>query len=65
MCSGTPAWRRLIDRLPAADERISLITDMFSDHDETEAIERLHGDDAQSFVDVIDEVFPHSFVSKE
>ena len=41
-----------------------LVTDMFSDRDETEAIKRLHGDDAQSFVDVIDKAFHRSFVSK-
>ena len=41
----------------AKDERISLITDVFSDHDEIQAVGHLRGDDAQSFVNVIDEVF--------
>ena len=59
MCSGTPAWKRLIDRPLFKDERIALITDLFSDRDETEAVKRLSGDDAQAFVDVIDEVLPH------
>jgi len=49
----------LIDRPLAKDQRISLITYMFSNRDETEAVKRLSGDDAQSFVDVIDEVLPH------
>jgi len=54
----------LIDRPLATDQRISLITAIFSDHDETEAVKRLSGDDAQSFVDVIDEVLPSSLVSE-
>ena len=64
MCSGIPAWRRLINRLLTKDERIPLITDIFSDYDELEDVKRLHRDDAQSFVDVIDEVFPHSYPRK-
>ena len=52
----------MIDRPLATDERISLITDMLSDHDETEAVKNLSGSDAQSFVDVVDEVLPHSFI---
>ena len=58
MCSGIPAWKRLIDRPLAKDERISLIADIFSDRDETEVVKCLRGGDAQSFVDVIDEVLP-------
>ena len=49
----------MINRPLAKDERISLITDIFSDRDETEVVKCLSGDDAQSFVDVIDEVLPH------
>ena len=60
--SGTPAWKRLIDRPLAADERITLITAIFSDRNETEVVRRLCGDDAQRFVDVIDEVFRRSSV---
>ena len=62
--SGVPAWRRLIDRPLASDERISLITDIFSDHDETEEVKLLHGEDAQAFVDIIDEVFPRDYFVK-
>ena len=63
MCSGIPAWKRLVNRPLTKDERISLITDIFSDPEETEVVKRLRGDDAQSFVDVIDEVLPHSHLN--
>lgn len=59
--SGIPAWKYLIGRPLGLDERISLISDIFSDHDETREVRRLCGDDAQSFVDLVDEVFPCSF----
>ena len=62
--SGIPAWKRLISHPHGADERISLITEVFN-HGETQAVRRLTGDDAQSFVDVIDEVFPDPFVTGE
>ena len=55
-------WKRLINRPLSADERISLITTIFSDRNETEAVSHLCGDDAQSFVDVIDEVFHRSYI---
>ena len=58
MRSGIPAWKRLTDRPLAADECISLITDLFSDRNEIEVVEGLSGDDAQSFVDVMDKVLP-------
>ena len=60
MYSGIPAWKRLIDRPLTKDERIPLITNIFSDYDELEDVKRLYRDDAQSFVDVVDEVLPHS-----
>ncbi|KAF9647762.1 kinase-like protein [Thelephora ganbajun] len=53
---GIPVWKSLINCPLAMDERISLITVIFSDRKETEAVKRLRGDDAQSFVDVIDEM---------
>ena len=58
ICSGTPAWKRLIDHPLTSDERISLIKDIFSDRNETEIVRHLVGDCAQSFVDVIDQVIP-------
>ena len=64
MFNRIPAWKRLIIRPLVANERVSLITYIFSDRDETEAVKRLRGDDAQSFVDVVDEVLPHSFISE-
>lgn len=57
-----PAWKRLVDHPPVTNECISLIEEIFSDPDETEAVKYLCGDDAQSFVDVIDEVLSHSFI---
>jgi len=55
--STIPAWKRLTDRPLDANERISLITDIFSDRSKIDAVRHLRGNDAQSFVDVIDEVF--------
>ena len=52
-----PAWKRLTDRPLDVNERIPLIADIFSDRSEIEAVRRLRGNDAQSFVDVVDEVF--------
>ena len=37
------------------DERVSLITMIFSDRNEIEMIGQLSGNDAQAFVDMIDE----------
>ena len=54
----------MIDHPLPIGERVSLIADMFSDRDETEAIKRLQGNDAQMFVDVVDEVFSHSSYQK-
>ena len=56
--SGPPAWKRLIARPLTTHERTSMIKDIFSDRDEIEVVNRLCGDDARSFVDVIDEVPP-------
>ena len=38
------------------DERADLMTSIFLDRDELEALEYLSGNDAQTFVDAIDEV---------
>jgi hypothetical protein len=40
------------------DKRISLITSIFSDPREVEVVGHLFGDDAQTFVDVLDKVRP-------
>jgi len=53
-------WKRSIDRPIAIDKRISLITAIFSCRRVAEAVKCLRRDDAQAFVDVVDEVLPHS-----
>ena len=58
-------WKRLIDHPLAVAERVSLIVDLLSDRNETEAAKCLSGDDAQSFVNVVDEVIPHAFTSED
>ena len=55
-------WKQLIDRPFTTDERASLIVDLFSDPDEIEALKDLSGSDAQSFIDMVDEVRIHSHV---
>ena len=61
-CGDAPVWKHLIDRPFTTDERISLIADLFSDRDEIEALKDLSGSDAQSFIDMVDEVPFHSHV---
>ena len=56
--SELPAWKQLISRTSTTDERISLITTIFVDRDQVEMVMRLSGDDAQTLVNVIDEVRP-------
>jgi len=58
-------WKRLIDCALGTNERMPLIADIFSNHDETEAVKCLSGDDAQSFVDVVDEVLSYIFLTSE
>jgi len=55
-------WKRSIDQPIAIDKRISLITAIFSNRGVAEAVKRLSKDDAQAFVDVVDEVISHSFI---
>ena len=55
-------WKHLADRPFTTDERVSIIADLFSDPDEIEALKDLSGSDAQSFVDMVDEVSFHSHV---
>lgn len=56
MYSENPAWKRLIDTAPNTNERISLITAIFSNHDQVEMVGNLNGNDAQRFLDVTHEV---------
>jgi len=56
LCSKHPAWKQLISHTLATDERISLITTIFLDENQVKMVERLSGDDAQTFIDKIDEV---------
>ena len=65
MCSDILAWKRLIDHPLSTAERVSLITEIFSDRDRTEAVRRLSEEDAQSFIDVVDEVPSDSFTSED
>ena len=52
----------LIDLPFTKDQRVSLIEDLFSDGSEMEALKDLGGGDAQSFIDMVDEVSHHSCV---
>lgn len=54
--NGTPLWKCLVDRSLTSDELTSLITDISSEQEDTEIAKGLTGNDAQTFVDVIDEV---------
>jgi hypothetical protein len=52
---GAPGCERLIRRAFASDELFSLLEAIFSSKDEVDKIRCLFGDDAQAFVDVMDE----------
>jgi len=54
--SEDPPWRQLIKSTLNAHERILLITAIFSDNNQIKTVSKLSGDDAQAFIDVIDEV---------
>jgi hypothetical protein len=56
VCSELPAWKRLISHTLVTHERISLITTIFSDDNQVEMVRDLSGDDAQTFINTIDEV---------
>ena len=53
-------WKRSTNRPIAIDKRISLIKAIFSDRYVAETVKRLSREDVQAFVDVVDEVLPHS-----
>jgi len=54
--TNSPAWKRLISHTLTTEERISLITEIFSHRDQVVMVGRLYGDDAQTFIDAVDEV---------
>lgn len=51
----------MIDPSLDPKKRVALIGAIFSDSDELDMARRLCGEDAQSFVDIADEVFARSF----
>ena len=54
-----PACERLISHTLSQDEVIPLIEAIFTSQDEVNMIDHLHGDNAQTFIDVVHEVrFP-------
>ena len=57
----------MISHTLTMDERIPLITAIFTDHIQVQMVANLSGDDAQSFINVIDEVSSHvlTFMFKE
>jgi len=60
VCSGPPTWKRLTSCPLVTRKCIPLVAAIFSDKKEIGVVQSLHGDDAQAFIDVIDEVFPHA-----
>ena len=60
--SEIPVWKRLINSPLTTDERVSLITDLFSDPDETNTLKALSKSDAQSVINVMDGVLVHSHI---
>ena len=54
------SWERLIRSPPAEYERVSLITNIFSNRDEIEMVRHLCEDDAQAFINVVYEVRPYT-----
>ena len=64
MCSELPAWKRLISYPLSTGERTSLLISIFDDRNEAEAVGHLFGGDAQTFVNVIDEVRIHTLLPR-
>jgi len=63
--SDLPTWKWLISYPLSTHECTSLVTSIFSDRDDVEAVGRLSGDDAQAFIEVIYEVGMRSITSEE
>ena len=53
-----PLRKRLISHTAGRDERIRLIATIFSDDDQVKVVGPASGDDAQTLINVIDEVSP-------
>ena len=49
----------------AMDVQMALMTDIFSDPEEIKVVKGLYGQDAQSFIDMIDRVLSHPFFSED
>ena len=50
------AWKLLVDPALPVGKRIDLVTSIFSDHSEIKRVANISGDDAQAFINAIDEV---------
>ena len=50
----------MINHAFTTHERIYLITRIFSDRDQVDMVRNLSGDDAQNFIDMMDEVSLHT-----
>ena len=55
-----PSWKRLIGDTLTIDERVSLITAIFSDRNQAKMVGYLSGDDAHTFINMMDEVSHHT-----
>jgi hypothetical protein len=54
------AWQRLISGAAPQDELASLIETIFSSKKVTDRVNRLQGNDVQTFIDVLDAVWNHA-----
>ena len=57
-CSNLPAWKRLTSSHLSLDEQLALISSIFADRGEVEAVVQLPADDARAFVNATDEINP-------
>ena len=65
MGSGYPTWKHLTGRPFVTRKCIPLLVAIFSDKYEIGVVQNLREDDAQVFIDVIDEVLPCALSSQE
>jgi hypothetical protein len=59
------AWQRLISGAVHHDELASLIETIFSSEKVVDRVNRLQGNDVQTFIDVLDAVWHHAFLPPE